>query len=70
MRYCNSVWQKYISVVDSLSCARVVFHFVLDLSPLNQGGLRTLNSFHFLLDILIIFGRVIYQVKTVCHIQK
>ena len=24
-------------------------------------------NFHILLDILIIFGRVIYQVKTVCH---
>ena len=30
----------------------------------------TLNNFQFPLDILIIFGRVIYQIKTVSHTKK
>ena len=28
------------------------------------------NNFYALLDILIIFGRHVYQVKTVCRVQK
>ena len=30
--------------------------------------IATLNNFHFLLDILIIFGSIIYQVQMMCHL--
>ena len=67
----------YISFVDNLFCAGMVGFFYLLFWFIHLDSVRvkgkkpaTLNNFHFLLDILIIFGRAMFLDKTVCQMQK